>query len=45
MNRVLGEKLLESARHGQLEEIKAILNKDPNLLNYTDEVVLILFSL
>ena len=43
MDKYLGNKLLESARNGKIENILEILNKDANIVNYADKVVLIFF--
>ena len=39
----LGNQLIESAQYGEIEYIQEILNKDANIVNYFDEVVLIFF--
>jgi hypothetical protein len=38
MNKSLGDNLIASARKGELGNITEILNKDANLVNYTDGV-------
>ena len=43
MDKYLGNKLIESARNGKIENILEILNKDANIVNYANEVVLIFF--
>ena len=44
MDKDLGNKLTESAKNGEIENILEILNKDANIVNYADYlVVLILF--
>ena len=43
MDEDLGNKLIESARNGEIENLLEILNKDANIVNYADEVVLIFF--
>ena len=45
MDEDLGKKLLESARNGRIENLLEILNKDANIVNYADGVVLIFFQL
>ena len=45
MDEDLGNKLIESAENGKIENILEILNKDANILNYSDGVVLIFFLL
>ncbi len=41
----LGNKLLESAENGEIENLLEILNKDANIVNYANEVVLIFIQL
>ena len=43
MDEDLGIKLIESAENGKIENLLEILNKDANIVNYADEVVLIFF--
>ena len=43
MDKGLGDKLLESANRGEIEDLLEILNKDANIVNYANEVVLIFF--
>ena len=43
MDEDLGYELIESARNGKIENLLEILNKDANIVNYADEVVLIFF--
>ena len=43
MDEDLGNKLLESAGNGKIENLLEILNKDANIVNYADKVVLIFF--
>jgi len=43
MDKDLGNKLIVSAVNGKIENILEILNKDANIVNYADEVVLIFF--
>ena len=43
MDKNLGNKLIESAQNGDIENLKKIFNKDANIVNYADEVVLIFF--
>ena len=39
----LGNKLLESAENGKIENLLEILNKDARIVNYANKVVLIFF--
>ena len=43
MDEYLGEKIIDSAKNGEIENLLEILNKDANIVNYADEVVLIFF--
>ena len=43
MDKDLGNKLIESAKNGKIENLLEILNKDANIVNYANEVVLIFF--
>ena len=43
MDKYLGNKLLESAENGEIGNLLEILNKDANIVNYANEVVLIFF--
>ena len=43
MDEGLGNKLIRSANRGEIENLLEILNKDANIVNYADEVVLIFF--
>ena len=43
MDKDLGNKLIESANRGEIENLLEILNKDANIVNYADKVVLIFF--
>jgi len=43
MDEDLGNKLLESAENGKIENLLEILDKDANIVNYADKVVLIFF--
>jgi hypothetical protein len=43
MDEDLGNKLIVSAWNDNIENILEILNKDANIVNYADEVVLIFF--
>ena len=43
MEKGLGEKLIKNAWNGRIEYLLDILNKDANIVDYTDEVVLIFF--
>jgi len=43
MDKDLGNKLIESAENGKIENLLEILNKDANIVNYADKVVLIFF--
>ena len=43
MDEDLGNKLLESAKNCKIENLLEILNKDANIVNYANEVVLIFF--
>ena len=45
MDKDLGNKLIESAKNGKIENLLEILNKDANIVNYANEVVLIFFQL
>ena len=45
MGEDLGNNLLESAKNGKIENLLEILNKDGNIVNYANEVVLIFFKL
>ena len=37
----LGYKLIQSAKNGKIENLLEILNKDANIVNYANEVVMI----
>ncbi len=43
MDEDLGNKLIESARNGESENILEILNKDANIVNYANEEVVLIF--
>ena len=43
MDKDLGNKLIETAKNGKIENILEILNKDANIVNYANKVVLIFF--
>jgi hypothetical protein len=43
MDKGLGNKLIVSAENGKIEDLLEILNKDANIVNYVNEVVLIFF--
>ena len=43
MDEDLGYKLIESAKYGEIKNLLEILNKDANIVNYADKVVLIFF--
>ena len=43
MDEDLGNKLIGSAERGEIENLLEILNKDANIVNYADKVVLIFF--
>ena len=43
MNRDLGDKLLRSAKNGEIEKLIEILNENSNIVNYTNRVVFIFF--
>ena len=43
MDEDLGNKLIESARFGKIENLRKILNKDANIVNYANEEVVLIF--
>ena len=45
MDEDLGNKLIESVKNGKIENLLEILNKDANIVNYANQVVLIFFQL
>ena len=45
MDKGLGNKLIESAGNGKIENLLEILNEDANLVNYANQVILIFFKL
>ena len=43
MDEYLGNKFIDSAKNGEIENLLEILNQDANIVNYADKVVLIFF--
>ena len=43
MDEYLGDKLMDSAENGKIGNLLEIFNKDANIVNYANKVVLIFF--
>ena len=44
MGKGLGNKLIESAKNGEIEKLRRILNQNANIVNYDNGVGLIFFK-